>query len=375
VDQFALSRGRVLALVDPMAHLALKPGPDGLPPINANRASSLDPLLARWGVNFESNTVAMDAETGLPVQIVEAGRTRMRAYPLWFQVRPASMNRALPAVAALSRGVNLGSPGLLEPLPGFEDRFTPLLSTTQAAARIDADLAAASPSPEDLMRTLDPAPDAPLTLAARIDGVFDTAFPGGPPAEADADPSAHREHSDGAGEIVIIADADLLDPAFYRSGEPGGGTQILADNLALILNLADRLAGDPALVSLRSRAGSARPMERVEQLRSAAEARYLDLQARLQAELADAEARLEALNTEGRSSALGGAASGDSAEAEDLRARIVESRERLREIERGFRVDINALERGLLFWTVWVPPMGVVLTAIGFGLWRRRRAA
>ena len=372
VDQFALSRGRVLALIDPMAHVALKPGPDGLPPINADRASALDRLLPAWGAAYDVNTVAMDAQTGLPVQIVEAGRTRTRAYPLWFQVRPTGMNRNLPAVAGLSRGVNLGSPGVVEPLAGFEDRFTPLLSTSQAAARIDADRAAGSPSPEALLRTLDPAPDAPLTLAAQIDGMFETAFPGGPPAEADADPSAHRERSDGPGEIVIIADADLLDPAFYRSADRTEGEQILADNLALILNLADRLAGDPALVSLRSRAGSDRPMARVEALRADAEARYLELQGRLQAELAEAENRLDALNRSGRASALGGASADDSAEAEALRERIVDARERLREIERGFRVEIDALERSLLFWTVWVPPLGVMLPGIVFGLWRRR---
>ena len=372
VDQFALSRGRVLALIDPMAHVALKPGPDGLPPMNANRDSSLEPLLAAWGAGYDRNTVAMDAEAGLPVQIVEGGRTRMRAYPLWFQVRPAGMNRDLPAAAGLSRGVNLGSPGVLEPLPGFEARFTPLLSTSEAAARIDADRAAASPSPEDLLRTLDPAPDAPLTLGARVDGVFETAFPDGPPAEADADPSDHRDRSDGPGEIMLIADTDLLDPAFYRSEDRVEGEQILADNLALILNLADRLAGDPALVSLRSRAGSDRPMARVEALRADAEARYLELQGRLQAELAEAENRLDALNRSGRASALGGASADDSAEAEALRARIVDARERLREIERGFRVEIEALERSLLFWTVWVPPLGVMLAGIVFGLWRRR---
>ena len=375
VDQFALSRGRVLALIDPMAHVALKPGPDGLPPISANRASSLDRLLAGWGVIYDRNTVAMDAETGLPVQIAEGGRTRMRAYPLWFQVRPSGMNRDLPAVAGLSRGVNLGSPGVLEPAPGFEDRFAPLLSTTIAAARTDADIAASSPSPEELLRTLDPAPDAPLTLAAQIDGVFETAFPDGPPAEADTEPSAHRDRSGGPGEIVIVADADLLDPAFYLSVSAAEGEQILADNLALVLNLADRLAGDPALVSLRSRAGSARPMARVEALRSDAEARYLELQGRLQAELAEAEARLDDLNAAGRASALGGADAAGSAEAEVLRAQIVDARERLREIERGFRVEIDALERSLQFWTVWIPPLGVMLAGFGFALWRRRRAA
>ncbi|MGJ3233013.1 MAG: Gldg family protein [Oceanicaulis sp.] len=374
VDQFALKTGRVLALVDPMAHVALKPGPDGLPPVNANRASTLSRLLAVWGVAYDVNTTAMDAQNGLPVQIVEGGRTRMRAYPLWFTVPPAQMNAALPAVAALSRGVNLGSPGVVAPLEGFEDRFTAILTTSEAAARLDADRAAASPAPEELMRQLDPAPDAPLVLGARITGSFQTAFPDGPPAgDLDLDPGAHSETSGADAEIIVIADADLLDPAFYLRNDPAAGEQVVADNPALILNLADRLAGDPALVSLRSRAGSQRPMVRVEALRADAEARYLALQDELQAELGTAEARLQELTREGRASALGGAGEADSAEADALRAQIVDARERLREIERGFRVEIDALERSLMIWTVWLPPLFVIACGVVFILSRRTR--
>ena len=375
VDQFALRRGRVLAMVDPMAHVALKPGPDGLPPIDAQRASDLGVLLTRWGVVYDRNTVGMDAETGLPVQIVEAGRTRMRAYPLWFAVPPGGMNTELPATLSLSLGVNMGSPGVLDPRPGSDLEFTPLMVTTPAAGRIDADIAAGSPPPESLLREFSPAPEAPLVLAARIFGRFDTAFPDGPPASGPARLGAHVSRSPTPGEVIVIADADLLDPIFYLSADALGAEQLVADNLTFILNLADRLAGDPALVGLRSRAISARPMDRVEALRSEAENRYRTRQDELQAELLDAETRLAALSSAGRASALGGAQAEDRVEADALRARILDARERLREIERGFRVDIDALEQRLMFWTIWAPPFGVIaLAAIVFGVRRKRRS-
>jgi len=375
VDQFALTKGRVLALVDPMAHVALKPGPDGLPPINAERASSLGALLAAWGVSYDVNTVAMDAETGLPVQIVEAGRTRLRAYPLWFTVPPSGMNTQLPATLALSLGINLGAPGVFTPLPGSDIVFTPLLSTTQASGRIDADIAASSPPPETLLRDFAPAEDAPLVLAAQLSGRFETAFAGGPPGGAVVSPGDHLALSRSPGEIILIADADILDPAFYLSADGLGGEQLAADNPTLILNLADRLAGDPALVGLRSRAGSARPMDRVEALRADAEARYRTLQDELQAQLLDAETRLATLNAAGRSSALGGADAGDQAEANALRGQILDARERLREIERGFRVEIDALEQRLMLWTIWLPPLTVIgLAGVMLFLRRRRRA-
>ncbi|WP_430430968.1 Gldg family protein [Oceanicaulis sp.] len=376
VDQFILARGRALVAVDPMAHLALKPGPDGLPPLNAQRASDLGRLFASWGVLYDRNAVAMDAETGLPVQIIEGGRTRMRAYPLWFSVPPSGLNQTLPSLAGLSRAVNLGAPGVL----GFDGQSglsaTPLLSTSGQAARLDVDIAASSPSPEELMRGFEADPDAPLTLGLLLDGVLATAFPDGPPAEDGAPLNrAHLDDSTGPGEVIVLADVDLFDPAFFLRADPVQGEQVVADNLALVLNLVDRLAGDRALVSLRSRSSSNRPMTRVDDLRTRAEARYLTLQDTLQAELSEAEGRLDELTRLGRASALGGAGSADAAEADALRLQILDARERLREIERGFRVEIDALENRLLLWTLWMPPLVVLVFGVIAALVRRRRRA
>ncbi|WP_273144523.1 GldG family protein [Oceanicaulis alexandrii] len=376
LDQFILARGRALVAVDPMAHLALKPGPDGLPPLNAQRATDLGRLFASWGVLYDRNAVAMDAETGLPVQIIEGGRTRMRAYPLWFSVPPSGLNQTLPSLAGLSRSVNLGAPGVL----GFDGEsglsVTPLLSTSVQAARLDADIAASSPSPEELMRGFEADPDAPLSLGLLLNGVLPSAFADGPPAEDGAPLNrTHLDESTGPGEVIVLADVDLFDPAFFLRADPVQGEQVVADNLALVLNLVDRLAGDRALVSLRSRSSSNRPMTRVDDLRTRAEARYLTLQDTLQAELNEAEGRLDELTRLGRASALGGAGSDDAAEADALRLQILDARERLREIERGFRVEIDALENRLLLWTLWLPPLVVLAFGVSAALVRRRRRA
>ncbi|WP_429912946.1 Gldg family protein [Glycocaulis sp.] len=371
-DQFALRRGRVLAALDPLAHLALRTGPDGLPPVNALRTSRLPRLLTRWGVGYDPSYVAMDREHGLPVQVSEAGRTRTRAYPLWFSVPPSGLSDAMPATSALSQGVNFGSPGLLEPLGG-EAIFNPLIVTGQDGARMDGDIAATSPSPDALQRDYAPDSNAPLTLAAQLSGPITTAFPDGPPAgEIRFEASAHIEGPAQA-EIIVIADADWLDPAFYLRADGVSGDQMVADNLALMLNLADTLAGDPALVNLRSRSGSARPMVRVEALRAEAETRFRELQDGLRAELADAEGSLARLSAAGEASTLGGAGAASAARADALRERIVAARAALRDVERGFRREIVALENRLQFWTIWVPPLLVIVMAVVTTLIRRRR--
>ena len=377
IDQFALTRGRILAAIDPLAHYALKPGADGLPPLRARRASDLGPLLAAWGAGFEPREVVMDRAHGLPVQVIEDGRARTRAYPLWFTAPPSRLSADSPALAALTRGVNFGSPGALTAIEGALTRFEPLITTSQDGARVDADIAAGSPPPETLLTDYAPDADAPITLAARLTGALISAFADGPPPEAGGlDLGAHIERSNGAAEILLFADVDWLDPAFYTRAERGG-VQIVADNVALALNLADALAGDRALIGLRSRAASERRMTRVDALRTAAEARYLALQSELEARLSEAEADLAALNATGAGSALTGASAQDAAEAQALRADIVEVREHLRDIERGFRADIDALEGRLHLWTIWAPA-GLVLflgalASLARAAWRARR--
>lgn len=375
VDQYALRRGRIFASVDPLAHLALRTGPDGLPPVNALRTSRLPRLLTAWGINYDPSYTAMDREHALPVQVSEGGRTRTRAYPLWFSVPPSGLSDAMPATAALSLSINLGSPGILEPGGNAAARFTPIITTGAEGARVDSDIAATSPSPDDLQRDYTPDPDGPLVLAARLSGPVSTAFPDGPP-EGDIvlEASGHLDGPSQA-EIIVIADADWLDPAFYTRAGGTGEDQMVADNLALALNLADALAGDPALVNLRSRAGSARPMLRVEALRAEAETRFRQLQDELRAELADAEGSLERLSAAGEASTLGGAGSANAARADALRERIVAARSALRDVERGFRREIDALETRLQFWTLWVPPLMVILLAGLATLIRRRRRA
>lgn len=377
IDQFVLTRGRVLAFLDPLAHWAMRPGPDGLPPIRARRASDLGALPAHWGLGYDPQSVAMDRSLGLPVEIVETdGRARRRAYPLWFSVGPAQLNDADLATATLDLGVNFGSPGLLQPLgrPGIG--IVPLVSTSDEGAVVDADIAAGSPGPDELIRNYAVAAE-PLLLAARASGVFETAFPDGPPAgDVLFNPADHVATAGAPVSVTLVADADWLDDTFYVRSDPSVGDTMVADNLTLALNLIDMAVGDPALIGLRSRTPSLRPMSRVERLREEAEARYVEIQETLEDEIAEAETRLSTLTGSGQASAfLAGSGSEQREEAERLRHQIAETRAELRAVERDFRRDIDALNARLQFWTIGVPPALVILLGIAGAVIRRRRRA
>lgn len=375
VDQFAVTQGRLLVMLDPMAHMASRPGPDGLPPLDADRGSDLGPLMAHWGVQWGRETVSMDRTLGLDVQVREAdGRSRTLPYPLWYAVPGSLMDREDLATSNLDLGVNFGSPGALffDVESGFA--VTPLIETSPEGALLDADIAAGSPSPDQLLRDYEAAP-LPITIAARLEGAISSAFPEGPPAsDLVFNPADHRDISDGVGEIILVADADWLDNNYYVRSDPALGDYIVADNLNLALNLIDSAVGDRALISLRSRTPANRSMTRVDRLRTEAETEYFALQTQLETEIEEAQARLQSLTRSGSASALASdAARAGQAEAQALRRQISETRERLREIEREFRQDIDALDASLQFWTIGVPPALVIFAGIAGAIFRRHR--
>ncbi|WP_421784767.1 Gldg family protein [Hyphobacterium sp.] len=367
LDQFVLRGGRLILALDPLALAAFRAGPDGLPPPNARRSTGLPELLSAWGVTVPEDEVAMDRALGLPVQINEDGRSAIRSYPLWFSAGPVQLSAEDLSTADLQRGVNFGSPGhiRLSPVDGLAVRI--LAQTSEDGALIATETAAGNPSPAALLADYEPAERAPV-LGVRLSGLFPSAFPDGAPAQQ---PDDHLPISARSGDVVVMADVDWLDDPYFLREDPAFGLSIVADNPGFLLNLIDLAVGDPALLELRSLPISARPMTRVESLRAAAAAAYSDEQAALEARAEVIDAELDAL--------LSGRPPTDGADTPletritQLQAEMSEARNRLRAIERSFRQDIDRLESALRFWTLWMPPLIILLTGLGISIWRRRR--
>lgn len=375
IDQFALRQGRLIVMVDPLSFLALRRDADGLPAPGARRESDLSLLLTHWGVDYDPRSIVIDRGLALEINQNQDGRLRRVRYPPYFSPGPEEMNRDDLATQSLLRGVFLLASGALEPLPGGALAFEPLVSTSPEGRRIDVDQIAVNPAADDLLRDYGD-PDGSLVVMARLSGVADTAFPDGPPAgEALFNPSDHLRSAPGPVDIVIGADTDWMADDYYVRRTSGREIRYDADNLFLALNLVDVAIGDRALIGLRSRTPSARLMTRVIALREAAEETYRDAQDNLLAELAEAETRLQELEAAGGASALAGASTQDRQDAILLRQEIESGRARLREIEASFRAEIDALDAGLQFWTISVPPALIILAGVAGALVRRRRRA
>ena len=372
VDQFVLERGRALVLVDPYSRLSQAPGPTGFPDMDAVRTSTLGPLLAAWGVSYDPTVVLLDRAQALTAAVQEEGRVTERPYPVWFDGPADQLASGDLATAALNRGVRVAVAGAVSPLEGAATTFEPLAVTSDDARAIDIDQAVDA-VPEDLLA--DYAPEGVFTLAARVSGEITSAFPDGAPEGVDAP----LPLTEGRAEIVVMADADVLDDTFYVVRDPLYGDTTLADNAVLLLNAIDLLAGADALVGLRSRARADRPLTRIEDMRAGAEAALLAEQSRLEEELAASEQRMAELEEEiGAAGLVGDADASAEREAnlELLRVRdaVLDARARLREIEREHRRDIERLQATVIALNVWLLPLLVALCGVGVFVARRRAA-
>jgi ABC-2 type transport system permease protein len=388
VDQFILRKGRAFIAIDPASMMAERAaGGGGFDPFNpvapAPTASSLEPMLSRWGVAMTREVVA-DLEGALPVSAQDqSGQPTQAPQPLFFRVPAAQLDREDLMTAGLMRDITFGLPGGLSFSERDELTATPLARTSARTTRMPAAQAMMMRSaPFEILSTWPPAGGRVETIALHLSGRLQTAFPEGAPQgplpAAEGAPPAPAPLTESAtpAEIVIVADTDFLADEFYM----GQGGVAAADNAAFALNAIDILSGSDALVSLRSRAPATRRMELVDRLEAEAQRRIEQRQEDLQTELQQTEASLAELQAQGRGSGffagnLGAELTPEERTAlESFRARAIEVRTELRRVERDLRSDIDRLEAVVVFINVWFAPILVAAAGL-FLFWRRQRRA
>jgi ABC-type uncharacterized transport system involved in gliding motility auxiliary subunit len=368
IDQFVLRGGRLFLLLDPDSG-AEREGP-GL-----GSASDLQPLLTAWGVDYDPHQVIGDLERGLEV------RTSMDSPPIR-HIGILGLHRqdisATDVVTGSLENINLATAGFIAPHPGAKTTFTPLLTSSSAAAPIPVQRFAALVDPATLRDGFKPT-GIRYALAARVTGPVESAYPAGPPAGAKAaagPPAAHLARSAGAVNIVILADTDmLLDYMWVQTREVFGQhvSQAFANNGDLIANVLDNLSGSPALIAIRGRASFTRPFERIEALRRRADDRLRAKAQELEAELRQTEAKLGELQSNRADQNSLGLSADQERELQRFTAEKSRVRRELRETEHGLNVDIDRLNAWIKFLNMAVAPLLVCAAGALMLIWRRRR--
>jgi ABC-type uncharacterized transport system involved in gliding motility auxiliary subunit len=377
IDQFVMRGGRVLLLVDPTAGADIS-GQDPSNPLAAamaNHSSDLAPLLASWGVDYDPTKVVGDLGLGLEVRS-NAASPPVRHIGI-LGLRHDNMDPKDVVTASLE-SINMATVGSLAARKGAKTVFEPLLQSSTSAEPIPVQRFNALADPATL-RDGFKSTGVRYTIAARITGPIDSAFPGGPPGDTKpvaGPPIAHLAKTSVPANIVVIADTDfLMDYLWVQTRELFGQriSQAFANNGDLIANILDNLSGSSALISVRGRASFSRPFERVEALKRHADDRLRSKVLELQAELQQTEAKLTELQSKRNDQSSIMLSPEQEAELKRFTAEKTRVRKELRETQRGLDVDINRLYTRLKIVNIGIAPLLVAIAGVVVLTLRRRR--
>lgn len=363
VDQFVLGGGRLLAFIDPLAESDRGDPGDPMAQMQAGSSSSLDPLLGAWGIQFNALQVVGDLQFG-----IGSGQSRHIGI---LSVPVEGMN-ADDIVSADLEVVNFSSTGWLEPLEGAKTNIEALVQSSENAAPMDATRLRFLANPTDLLQGFNPSGDR-YTLAARISGAASSAFAAAPEG---VDAPAHLAQSGEQGiNVLIFADTDVLTDRVWVQKQAFLGQSIVnafADNGDLVVNAVDNLLGNRDLISIRTRASSVRPFDRVNALQLEAENEYRSTEERLQQELADTERKLTELQAARDGDDLMVLTDEQQVEVQRFVDRKLEIRRDLRQVQHDLQGDIDKLGTRLKIVNIALVPLLVLVIAALYGVRRRR---
>jgi ABC-type uncharacterized transport system involved in gliding motility auxiliary subunit len=184
IDQFALSGGKVLAFVDPVAEKARQGNPMFMMVQGPPDLSEFGKLLKAWGVSFDAGKVAADKERATRVQFTDG---KIVHYVLWLNLNRSNLNE-MDVLTGDIKLMNFASAGSLERAKDATTQFAPIVSTTKSGALLPGEAVSLMPDPVGLLRGYKSG-GAPLVLAARLSGEAKSAYPDGrppPPAKEEA---------------------------------------------------------------------------------------------------------------------------------------------------------------------------------------------
>lgn len=370
IDQYVLGGGKLIAFVDPKAEgdPAAQMGGTGA------SASSLAPLLDRWGIAFDSAQVLGDRSLGLTVSM-QPGEPPSQHIAIVGLDRD-SMNADDVVTSALDL-VNVMTAGTLAKKDGAKIEFEPLLQSSTDAAPLPVASVAFLPDSRALLASFKPT-GRRYAVAARVRGKLQSAYPEGPPA-SDHPPetgAAHRAESTGEANLIVVADTDLLaDQLWLRSQSLFGQrfSVAWANNGDFLANAVENLAGSSDLIGIRGRQSFFRPFTTVDELRRQADERLRAKEQELDRELQETEKKLSDLEASRSDQGSFMISPEQQAELERFQKERVRIRRELRETRRGLDVEIERLGTRLKLLNIALVPALLSMGAITLAVLRRRR--
>jgi len=422
IDQHLLRGGGAIVFLDPSADSLVTRSPQGIL-VPAGMGSDLPGLLEAWGVEYDSGQVLVDNGLALRVSMGQGSRPEPHLGMLGFQRGNLDGD---DIITSRLETINVSSAGVIAQAEGATTQFEPLLQSSTDSMLLNAALIQDLAEPSALFEAFEATPES-YTLAARVSGVLDSAFPNGPPppevddsdlteegqaadeeaagatdaesttteeatdiGDTDAGESAepadtteeetapHLARSEAPVNILLFADTDMMSDRMWVQVAQFLGQRIpqpFANNGDLVINALDNLAGGASLASIRGRGTYSRPFNRVIEMQREADDRLREEEAVLLARLAEAEAEIARLSQNAEGGPLDVIAPEIQAEIDQFNQQMIDTRRRLRDVQFQLTEDIERLGANLKWINTLLVP--ALLSALALALYflraRRRR--
>ena len=384
IDQFVLRGGHVLVFVDPLFESSAKISPTISP-----ARSDLDQLLNAWGVSLVPDKVAGDLDAARRIRVRSEGRIAIADYVGWLSLTPRNFDLG-DVVTSDIKTLNMGTAGILEPLPQSGLKVTPLVATGPRSMEIDVRKFEGQPDVVGLFRNFQP-DDRRLILAARSTGIAKTAFPEGPPkikvtpppisgsansAAPTLDEPPQLTQSKKSIDVITVADVDMLYDEFWADVQDKDGQETLvpnANNVDFVVNALDNLTGSDALAQLRGRTATSHPFYLIQRIRQDAERKFRQKEKELQERLGQARSQMESVMDRDTRDNRATLSVDQRKQIDSFRKKMLTVRKELRDVQRSLRIDLERLDVWLKFFNIAAIPLLLVAGVFVVTIYRRMR--
>jgi ABC-type uncharacterized transport system involved in gliding motility auxiliary subunit len=383
IDQYVLKGGRLIVFADPYSEtMSAMPNPmTGRPMPGGDQSSLLPELFKAWGIEVVPGKFVADLALAQRVQTGRSGPAAVVDYVPWLAIPSERLSHDDVVTAELTQ-LNAASMGSIRKLDGATTTVTPLITSSNQAMLMDTTDLEGDPNPQALAEKFKPTGETYM-LAARISGAVKSAFPNGaPPAEkkdgeAQEPAAPHVVESANPINVLLVADADLLDDRFWVRSQQMMGQNMyvpIAANADLLVNAIDNMSGSGDLIGLRSRGRSQRPFEVIDNMRRQAEQQFLARQKQLEQKLETTQKQLADLQSKAQDQSNALLSAEQEAAMTTFRDDLLSTRRELRGVQRELNRDIESLQVLVKFINIGLMPLLAALVAVGLAIvWRQRR--
>jgi len=173
---------------------------------------------------------------------------------------------------------------------------------------------------------------------------------------------------DKTSNLIVIGDIDFLYDAFaVEVVNIGPIRQAIPrnQNLSFVQNLVENVAGDPRLISLRSRSSTRRPFTLLNRMQAAADTRMADRIKELEAKEQEVGRKLqEALKVQEDGAIVLDQAAIDKGSIDTLRRDQVQAREDIRELRKDLKREKDSVVNMIKFLNIAVMPLVVIIAGL-----------